>query len=265
MMEVTKIFEDALKYPTKDFNKLLILGVLAIVALIPMVLVYVTIFLSGGFNIQSLSVVVIALGILTALFLILLEIIYGGYGLSITRKTIALEEEIPDFDWIKNIIDGLKVLILGIIYSIIPAIVAGITGFFVIGPNIVMGSFQPSPEMFTSLISSFLVVGIVWIILAIIFQLFYLVSVARLAETDSLVDALNIINIFDKIGEIGWGNYIIWVILAGIILFVISAIMSVISIIPIVGSVIVLLLGTPYILMFSSRALGLIYNESKNN
>jgi len=285
-MEVIELFKDSLKYPIKDWNKLLIFGVLFLIAGIYSVLQSISQFIS--FN----TMVLMVLGIITIVFTLLSIIIYliiSGYSLSITRKTIALEEEIPEFEWVKNIIDGLKVFVLDIVYYIIPFIVtfivAYLTGAFnyliqIVNYVITHGPTATIPQtLLLDALTSFTIVILIGAILFIIFYLLANIAVARLAENDSLVAAINMKDTIHKIGEIGWGNYIIWLIvfivifvvigiILGIVLGLLSFIMGMIAgivIASIIISIIAQLIISPYLTMFSARALGLLYNESKNN
>jgi hypothetical protein len=195
--------------------------------------------------------------------------------LSITRETIGNIDDIPAFDFLNNIIDGVKVLILYIVYYIIPVIVTVILGlatgafnyiYQMIPYYIMYGSAAASAmpqELLASVGISFLLIFLIGGILFLIFSLLLFVAKAVLAETKSLVAAINMLEVFKKIGEIGWGNYIIWLIIWILILVVISFIAGIIGIIPFVGVIIVSLAFKPYMEMFSARALGLIYNESE--
>jgi len=264
-MEVTEIFKDALTYSTKDWNKLLILGVLFLIMGIFEVL--------GKFGFQIANNVGAQIGlILTGLIALFFTLLINGYGLSITRDTIGLQEEIPEFDWVKNLIDGIKLLILEIVYYIIPLIVVVIvayaTGAFsyiveIINYVITYGATNIPQSIILEAAVSFLLVFLVGGIFYIIFTLLYYIATAILAETDSLVEAINIIEVFNKIGEIGLANYLIWAVLLVIISFVIGIIGGIIQIIPLIGLIIVMLVIYPFIKILSSRALGLIYNEAR--
>jgi len=249
-MEVVELFKDALKYPTQDWKKIIILGVLAFIAMIPLMLMIVPLLFVGGGDPSSIVAAfsgMFLLGFIGFILLLLLGIIYEGYALSIIRKTIANDDVLPEFEWGALIVDGLKVLILGIAYSIIPVIITVVLMIFGIGIGV-----STNEAAFS--IASLFVFFIIFIV-ALIFSLLYNIALGRLAETNSLGAAINVTDIFDIIGRIGWGNYIVWI----IALIIISALLGIIAYIPIVGVLIVY----PFILMFSSRALGLLYNESK--
>ena len=114
---------------------------------------------------------------------------------------------------------------------------------------------------------SLLIVGIVAFIVFTVASLFFEIAVARLAETEKLSEIFNCKEIFEDIGKIGWGKYILWFILIYLILIAVSMILGALQTIPIVNliiSLLSLLLVQPFLLLFESRALGLIYKESKN-
>ena len=100
----------------------------------------------------------------------------------------------------------------------------------------------------------------------VISVIFFEIAVARLAETGKLSEIFNCREIFNDIGKIGWGKYIVWFILLYLILIVISLILTFLQSIQYLDLIIALLsilLIQPFLLLFSSRALGLIYRESK--
>jgi len=264
-MEVTELFKDALTYPTKDWTKLLILGVFFLIMGIFSVLA------SFGVSIQHNIGAVVFIAI-SALLTLIVTIFVRGYCLSITRETINLREDIPEFEWGKNFIDGLKLVVLEIVYYIIPIIITilliFLTGAFtkmleISNYIIATGATTIPQELLIDIVGSLSLVIIIGGIFYIIFSLLYNIAQAKLAETDSLGEACNMIEVFYKIGEIGWANYIIWLIVLFVISFVIGFVMGIIQLIPIIGMIIAFLLISPFLQMFSSRALGLLYNESK--
>jgi len=267
-MDVLKLFKDSLKYPIKDWNKYYILGILFIITglgsvyqtskenlYLPLTQTNVSsdLVLNTVFEQQFLQ----AGGIYTlfALLSIIISIFIAGYALSIIRKTIDLEDEIPDFSWKKNMVDGLKVYILEIVYYLIPIII------------IIIGLFTPLSVL-------------TWIgsILTLIVSFLIPIATARLAETDKLAEAINIKKVVNKLDEIGWENYLMWIlvligvfiiisiimVILGFIIGLIGSIEGVILFVPATIIITELFLFGPYIQMFTSRTLGLIYIEAKN-
>lgn len=279
-MNITELFKDVFNYSTRDWGKVLILGALIFGILI---LALIT----GISAIFGQIAVVAIIGIITGLFAIIVGLIYNGYGLTVIRDTIinrnisiaGKEPTLPEFKWSENIIDGLKVLILTILYMIIPAIVGIILayglGVFsdVVVINQTMNIYNQTgahlPYTFSTISMggsagfSIAIVHTVTVLLAIIFTLFATIAMARLAETGRLGSIIEFNEIINTISKIGWGNYIIWFILLYIIVTLISLIAALIIFIPILGIIIYLFIIPAFLIIFKSRAIGLIYNASK--
>ncbi|MGE0065005.1 MAG: DUF4013 domain-containing protein [Methanobacteriales archaeon] len=241
-MKVGEIVGEALDYPGTNLKKVVTLGALIILSgfILPMFLVY-------------------------------------GYWLRVLKATIAGFDELPDFDeWGGMFIDGLKVLVIGIVYMIIPMIflVAGILSI----------SINPTDPTF-GIIS--IVIGV---ILAIIFALVEQIAIAHMAFNDRLGAAFQIGEILNVISEITWTKYIIWIIgvaiiqsgtmnvtlaiLGFIFLPIISAFgalsltqmnlgagLAIFVIGFIIAALIIYLFVVPYLAIFHSRALGRLYAD----
>ena len=105
--------------------------------------------------------------------------------------------------------------------------------------------------------------AIIGFILAIIFQLIGSIAVANMALNDSEFGAaFRFSEILELISMIGWGKYIIWYIVMIIIGIVFMVIASVLQIIPFIGMIIATLVVYPYLTMFSSRSLALLFGSS---
>lgn len=264
-MDVIELFKDSLVYPTKDFNKLLMFGVLFIVMGI------LTIFEAFGIALsQYIGADILA--VISWILRILITLIVFGYTLNITGKTINnVEGDIPELNLVKNFIDGVKVLILDIVYFIIPFIVVliiafatGVFGnFYNLMTYTASGAASIPQALIASLGVSFLTIIIVGGIFFIIFALLFTIARAVLAETESLTAAIDMVAVFKKIGEIGWGNYILWIIIFIIVSIVLALITAIVTAIPFIGIIIALLVINSFVEMFSARAVGLLYNESK--
>ena len=228
-MEIGEIISDAVKYPSSNWKKVLILGVFFI-----------------------LSIVIVGI------FFVL------GYFLRILKSTIAGVDELPEFDdWGDMFVDGLKVLVVHIVYLLIPGIVIGVGVFASIASLAATNtSIYTAPASFFALIG---VTGIIGYILALIFALFAYIAVANMAYYDEIEAAFRFSEILDKIKMIGWGKYIIWYIVMLIIGFVVGLIAGILNIIPLIGTIIALLVIYPYFVLFFSRSLGLIFTSNEEN
>ena len=210
-MDFGEIFKDALHYPISDYKKLLILGILFLVINLPSIIT------GFGINIGVLLLLMVIVSIL------LMLLVYG-FGVSVIRNSIDLNNEIPDFDWANNFTDGGKFVIINFIYFIIPsiiiAVVAFISGFGPISTifssrnmdkfaqlnagstTADMYSIVPQ-EVWNSLLIAIFITVIVAIVLFIIFYIFDAVAVCRFAKHDSLDEGLNFREVFDDAKQIG--------------------------------------------------------------
>jgi len=227
-MNIGEILSDAVKYPSSEWKKIIILGVLFI-----------------------LSFVIIGV------FFVL------GYFLRILKSSIAGIDELPEFnDWGEMFIDGLKVLVVYIIYLLIPGIVI-VVGLF----SSIASSIATNAGIYTAPTSFFALIGVTTIIgyiLALIFALFAYMAVANMALYDEMEAAFRFSEILDRIKMIGWGKYIIWFIVMWVIGLIIGFVAGFLSIIPIVGIIISFLVIYPYFLMLFARSVGLIFVSSED-
>jgi hypothetical protein len=226
-MEIGEIISNAVKYPSSNWKKVLILGIFFILSFV-----------------------------IVGIFFVF------GYYLRIIKSTIAGMDELPEFDdWGGMFIDGVKVLVVHFIYLLIPGIVIGVGVFASIASLAATNtSIYTAPASFFALIG---ITGIIGIILALIFALFAHIAVANMALYDEIGAAFRFSEILDKIKMIGWGKYIIWYIVMLIIGFVVGLIAGILNIIPLIGTIIALLVIYPYFVMFFSRSLGLIFVSSE--
>ena len=276
MTGLIDIFKEAIIYPISNIIVLLTIGALLLVSNIPSLL------FSYGIDLSP-SIVGI-FGIIALVVAVLLS----GYTLSVIRDAIDMNVSIPKLDFAKNFVDGIKAIVLEIIYYIIPTIIVAIVFFISGAPNSIMkilsffaeneallnqtlnstGAvntqiFQMIPqEYIVGLINGLAITAIVAIILYLIFGLLYEIALCRLAKYDTLTEGLRFGEVIKDIRTIGIGKYIGWYILLIIITVVLSLVVALITAIPYIGVIISYLLCAPFIFLFASRALGLLYIEA---
>ena len=132
-MDIGNVILDSLRYPTSNWSKVVILGVL---------------FLSSFFIIP--------------LFLAL------GYLFRVVKSSLAGAEELPDFEsWGEMMVDGLRLFLVYLIYTL-PALIIGIFSFISIWSAIRSLSYMThingitsTPNMLFSVLGSTLLVGLV--------------------------------------------------------------------------------------------------------
>jgi hypothetical protein len=235
-MGLGDILSDSVVYPFSDITKFLIVGVIALFSGLSA--------LFGNWGVNNFILVTLA-GILGLIFTLIL----AGYGVRVTKYAINSSNEIPDLDLQNNLIDGIKSLIIGIVYFIIPII---ITIIFAIITGAISAGFN---QMMAGL-GVFLVIVV---IVFIFFAIFEMVALARFADTGELGEALNIGEVIEDVKRIGIGQIILFAIASVIILIVASLLVSVLGFIPFIGIIIAQLIIGAFTTLFYSRGIGLLY------
>ena len=270
MTGLIDLFKEALVYPTKDYKALLIFGVIFLVANLSSVFTAWEIELNGG---------ILAL---LALVSLILYFVTEGYILSVVKESIDFNDEIPALDIVANFVDGLKLLVVQIVYYIIPTIIVLLVGWLsgtysaimdiveYMGQDVANTTVNATTmvntvpqEYWAALFTGLLITCIVAIILYIIFGLLLEIAMCRLAKYDEIGEALNFKEVIGDIQEIGVGRYICWYILLLVISIVLGVILGFITAIPYIGILIAFLVGAPFIALFGSRALGSLYSDAE--
>lgn len=257
-MEIFEILKDSVKYPFADIKMLLIIGVILLAGSI---LESIGAYIDNG--------IVVILGMIASL---VLSILVMGYSLDIFKFAIGQDVAVPELDIEGNLKDGVKLLIVSIIYYIIPGIItlvaAILTSGFAFtrlaGLNNVENATaaEAASQIFTpDFVAAIGVVMVIAIVLYIIFTLLALMGEARLARTGSIDDAIRFRQSYADLKEIGIGKTLALLILLFILVAIVIFIMMLVSLIPIVGILIATLIGAPFILFMQNRAYGLLYSE----
>jgi hypothetical protein len=184
--------------------------------------------------------------ILLIISTIIFPLIYG-YVMRIYKGTTPA----PELEnWGGLFIDGIKLLIVGIVYFIPVFIVAALVG---VGSALTAMAGGDMAALGTMGIGM-LVLLILTIIIALIVPIAYI----RFSRMESFGEAFNFSAIFGHIGKIGWVDYIIAIIILGI---VIGIIQFVLMLIPILGRLLLLIL-MPAFAIFSARYMTLVYDSA---
>jgi hypothetical protein len=280
-MNVTRIVKDSLKYPLSDWKKILILGILIVVAGSASSLNFI-----GLTNIFILSILIV-IGLISGLLV-------DGYLFKIVKHSLNGENILPEFnDWKNILLDGVKVFIIFILYLILPLLVIfllilsllGGLPFFVSDIFSFIGSSGMSPSDFiatgilTGIENLFIIIFSVLdqltiILLAeflIILPLF-LVAVSNMAYEGEFKDAFRLGEIIEIIKDIGWNNLIKWYISTGVIFLLLLSIGTLISLLFSLSngsnlfyiiSLLLALILLPYSQMYYVRAVALFYKPDE--
>ncbi len=166
-------------------------------------------------------------------------------------------------DGVKMFIDGLKLLVLGLIYFIPVYIVSLLFFGGVYGPLIATfgtGNVQESINAVLNALAGLAVGFILVQILQILIFIVLIIAAVRYARTNNIAEAFNFSAIFEQISRIGWGEYIVALIILWVVEVIISVIFAGIGLIPILGWLIVLILYPAY-LIFIARYITLVYDS----
>ena len=238
-MEIGEIISDAAMYPINNVKALVIYVVLGIVAFLALIITGVgligageaTGLLSGGLGILGIVGIIIAIAIFALI---------AGYMLDVIKIAINREDSAPEIDPVRQIINGIKLFILAIIYMIIPIIIMVILSAI----NETLG----------------LILGF---ILLIVFDILLVIAQCRFAKTESLGEALNIGEVINDLKEIGIVKVLAIIIIIGIISYVLSAIATGIGNFSEIIGAILSGIVTIYTTFLQSRAYGLLYSDAE--
>lgn len=265
-MDIQDIIKDCIYYPLQDYENWILVGVISLIMVI-----------TGTYAKGDAVLVFIA-----DIIYIICAILLAGIIISIIQKTLSYQGNGLALDPKNNFINGIKQIIINIVYTLIPTVITLIIAYPLglysnfskfltainsanINPadpnatNILISSVPQ--EILSSLFGSLLIVGLIFFILMVLAYIFIQVSTVRLAETESLGASLNIVDIYHKIGSIGWVKYILTIIVLFICVMIVAIIMGFISYIPYIGNFINALFLTSYIQLFIARCIGLLYIE----
>jgi hypothetical protein len=218
-MDIGEIVSDSIKYPSSDWKKVIIFGLLFLIS-----------------------------------FLIVPIFLVFGYGFRALKASIAGADELPEFDeWGEMFIDGLKVFVVQFVYFLIPMLIILIGSWASIAAMTTVGD----PNAFIGIIFGVGFIGVIFAIIIGLLSTIAIANMA--ANDSELGAAFQFSEILNIISQIGWGNYIIWYIVIGIISVIFGFVAGLLNIIPIIGTIIAILVIYPYLQLFAYRALALLY------
>lgn len=232
-MDIGDVVSDSLKYPSSNWSKVVILGVLFLISIL-----------------------------IIPLFLAL------GYMFRVVKATLAGIDELPAFEeWGEMLVEGIKLFLVYLIYSL-PAIIIGIFSFISLWSSVSSITYitQASggtltPEMFFSIFSGTALVGLIFAgLYSLVIYPIMAVAIGNMAYYNGdFGAAFRFREILSTISEIGWVDLIIWYIVVILVGGVIAFVGSIIGIIPILGWIAILLIVYPYLYLFYARAIAWLY------
>jgi hypothetical protein len=184
---------------------------------------------------------------------ILLGLPLAGYSMKILRG----EKPAPEVDdWGTLFIDGIKYVIVALIYAI-PLIIVWV---IVIGASAVAMMSGDATAMMAAF--GAMAIGLlVMLVLGIIIAVFEIIGIVRFARTGSIGEAFNFTEILATIGKIGWVPYIIAIVVLCVVAIIFGIIVTILMMIPLLGILIYLCLIAPWTL-FISRYVCQLYDSA---
>ena len=184
---------------------------------------------------------------------ILLGLPLMGYAMKVLRG----EKPAPEVDdWGTLFMDGIKYLIVMIIYMI-PAMIV----LFVFVGASALAAMSNNPTAAMAAIGGMLIGLLLFAVIALITSIFALIGAVRFARTGSIGEAFNFAAILATIGKIGWVPYIIALVVYIVVAVIYSIIVSIIQMIPILGFLVSLCIIAPWSL-FSARYICQLYDSA---
>jgi hypothetical protein len=184
---------------------------------------------------------------------ILLGLPLMGYAMKVLRG----DKPAPEVDdWGTLFIDGIKYLIVALIYAI-PLIILWV---LVMGAGAVAMMSGDS----TAMMAAFAAMGIglaVMLVVGVIIAVFEIIGIVRFARTGSIGEAFNFNAILATISKIGWVPYIIAIVILMVAGAVFGIIVGILMMIPILGVILYLCLIAPWSL-FIARYVCLLYDSA---
>lgn len=239
-MSLTEIISNAISYPFSDIGKFIMVGILVLLAGLSSFI--------APFGIQNNSI----LALIIVLIALIFAIVLSGYSVDVIKNGIDNSNEIPSIDFMKNFVNGLKTLVIGIVYFIIPIIIMLVLGM-------ITGAIGAGLDHLAAAMG---VTSIIAVIIFILFAIFEIVALARFADTGELGAALSIGEVVEDAKRVGILKIIGFLIVSFIIALVATFLSSLLAIIPFIGLIIAVIVLGAFVTLFIYRGFGLLYADA---
>ena len=183
---------------------------------------------------------------------LIFALVLSGYAIDVIKNGIDHSDEFPDLDLKRNLINGIKSLIIGIVYFIIPIIIVLFLAIFT-------GAIGAGLDHLAAALG---ITAIIAIIIFLIFAIFEMVAMARFADSDELGAAFSFGEVIEDVKRIGIAKIIGFLIIALIVIIIAYIISVLIAYIPFVGILIGTFLVGAFVTLFYYRAVGLLYADA---
>ena len=236
-MEIGEIISDAIVYPFNNIKALIIYMIIGIVCGILGGASLMGVLLAAqGNNVLAAG----GLGFIGTLIIIIGGLLISGYGLDIVKFGIERWDDAPGIDIVRQVLNAIKVFIVGFVYYIIPAIIGW---------------------LLSTLLGKGILTTIIIFIISVVFAFAQFMAICRLAKYDSLGEALAIGEAIGDVSKVGMLKVLATIIAVFIIALIIAIVIGVImQYNNLIGGVLFGVFGV-YLTFFYNRAVGLLYSQ----
>ena len=236
-MEIGEIIKDAIVYPFNNIKSLIIYMIIGIVCGILGGASLMGVLLAAqGNNVLAAG----GLGFIGTLIIIIGGLLISGYGLDIVKFGIERRDDAPGIDIVRQVLNAIKVFIVGFVYYIIPAIIGW---------------------LLSTLLGKGILTTIIIFIITVVFAFAEFMAICRLAKYDSLGEALAIGEAIGDVSKVGMLKVLATIIAVFIIALIIAIVIGVImQYNNLIGGVLFGVFGV-YLAFLYNRAVGLLYSQ----
>ena len=236
-MDIGEIISDAIVYPFNNIKALIIYMIIGIVCGILGGASLMGVLLAAqGNNVLAAG----GLGFIGTLIIIIGGLLISGYGLDIVKFGIERRDDAPGIDIVRQVLNAIKVFIVGFVYYIIPAIIGW---------------------LLSTLLGKGILTTIIIFIITVVFAFAEFMAICRLAKYDSLGEALAIGEAIGDVSKVGMLKVLATIIAVFIIALIIAIVIGVImQYNNLIGGVLFGVFGV-YLAFLYNRAVGLLYSQ----
>ncbi|WP_067076064.1 DUF4013 domain-containing protein [Methanoculleus horonobensis] len=195
--------------------------------------------------------------------LLLVSTIIFPFMYGYTVRVMSGTKPAPELEgWIGLFIDGIKLIVITIVYSI-PLMVLTVLPFLMyfipVSATVTPAGSGPEPLISPDLaIFVALAIFVIFILAAIIIGILSTFAAVRFARTGKMREAFRVGTLVRHVGKIGWIRCFVALLVMGI---VVAIAQFVLMLIPVLGLILLLLL-TPGFIIFSARYVALLYESA---
>lgn len=275
-MNIIEIVKDAFIFPSKNIRRFAIYLLLSLL-MIGFALGGIFTYAFGIFDGENYL-----MGGIYLIVSMLFGFIICGYHLKIIRSGIEHDDDVPVFEFFNDFMTGFDNFVVLIFYFLIPTLIVALIGLdtnlfsnfidifrefileaynvFIMGTSIISAVNALSLAI-TNFVTSLAITVTAAFVLFAIFSIIYAIAEARLANTGSLSEALNIFESIKDIKRIGAFKVVLLILLIVVIVAIIEILLlGVLSYLSLLFSILIVII-TPYLVLFCQRALGLLYSD----